>query len=293
VTIDLPPGSIAPQMPAAPRASVAPAPAAGAPPVSAAMAPLGSILSVQGSQAKIGLTLTGVGRPDPARPTVGQFLGIRSGAALLIGMITEVTLETSASAREQGARATARVDLMGEIKARLDNGAAGFRRGVTAYPAIGDTAVLLSGRELQLIYTASAANSIDIGNHQQDVGTTAAVDLDDMLSKHFAVLGTTGVGKSSGVALILQQILDKRPNLRIFLLDGHNEYARCFGERAHVLNPKNVKLPFWLFNFEETIDILYGGRSAIDEEVEVLAEVIPLAKSSYTQYRAAAAKCAR
>jgi DNA helicase HerA-like ATPase len=35
-----------------------------------------------------------------------------------------------------------------------------------------------------------------------------------MLSKHFAVLGTTGVGKSSGVALILRQILDARPNLR-------------------------------------------------------------------------------
>ena len=46
-----------------------------------------------------------------------------------------------------------------------------------------------------------------------------------MLSKHFAVLGTTGVGKSSGVALILQQILDARPNLRVFLLDGHNEYG--------------------------------------------------------------------
>ncbi len=253
-----------------------------------AMMPLGTILSVQGSQAKIGLTSAGLGRPDQARATVGQFLGIRSGAALLIGMITEVTLETSAAAREQGARATAKVDLMGEIRAR-DNGAAAFRRGVTAYPAIGDGAVLLSGRELQLIYTSASASSIDIGNHQQDIATSACVDVDDMLSKHFAVLGTTGVGKSSGVALILQQILDKRPNLRIFLLDGHNEYARCFGDRAHVLNPKNVKLPFWLFNFEETIDILYGGRIAIDEEVEVLAEVIPLAKSNYTQYRGAGA----
>lgn len=274
MTTNLQPGNAAPQPNAAP-----------APAVSAPMASLGSVLSVQGSQAKIGLTMAGTGRPDQARATVGQFLGIRSGAAILIGMITEVTLETSAAAREQGARAIARVDLMGEIKARMDNGAAGFRRGVTAYPAIGDAAILLSSRELQLIYTTNASNSIDIGNHQQDIATSAAVNLDDMLSKHFAVLGTTGVGKSSGVALILQQILDKRPNLRIFLLDGHNEYARCFGERAHTLNPANVKLPFWLFNFEETIDILYGGRTAIDEEVEVLAEVIPLAKSSYTQYR--------
>lgn len=250
------------------------------------MTPLGSILSVQGSQAKIGLTSVAIGRPDQARATVGMFLGIRSGAALLIGMITKVTLETSAAAREQGARATAKVDLMGEIRAR-ENGAAGFRRGVTSYPAIGDSAVLLSGRELQLIYTASTG-SIDIGNHQQDTSISAAVNLEDMLAKHFAVLGTTGVGKSSGVALILQQILEKRPNLRILLLDGHNEYARCFGERANVLNPGNVKLPFWLFNFEETIDILYGGRGAIDEEVEVLAEVIPLAKGNYTQYRGSA-----
>ena len=104
-----------------------------------------------------------------------------------------------------------------------------------------------------------------------------------MLSKHFAVLGTTGVGKSSGVALILRQILDARPNLRLFLLDGHNEYARCFGDRALVLNPRNLKLPFWLFNFEETIDVFFGGRPGVDEEVAVLAELIPQAKSNYTQ----------
>ena len=253
----------------------------------AGLTPLGSVLSVQGSQARIGLTSAGLGRPDQARATVGMFLGIRSGAALLIGMITEVTLETSAAAREQGARATPRVDLMGEIKAR-DNGAAAFRRGVTAYPAIGDPAMLLAGRELQLVYAGNDGNRIDIGHHQQDSSIAASVNVDDMLSKHFAVLGTTGVGKSSGVVLILQQILEKRPNLRIFLLDGHNEYSRCFGERAHVLTPANVKLPFWFFNFEETIDILYGGRGGLDEEVEILAEVIPLAKGSYTQYRGGA-----
>ena len=66
-------------------------------------------------------------------------------------------------------------------------------------------------------------------------------------SKHFAVLGTTGVGKSSAVALILQEIMEARPNLRMFVLDPHNEYGRCFGERAQVLNPGNLKLPFWLF----------------------------------------------
>jgi uncharacterized protein len=66
-----------------------------------------------------------------------------------------------------------------------------------------------------------------------------------LLSRHFAVFGTTGVGKSSGIVLILQQVLKVRPNVRIFLLDSHNEYDRCFSDRAQVLNPGNLKLPFW------------------------------------------------
>ena len=140
--------------------------------------------------------------------------------------------------------------MMGEIKQR-DDGTHYFQRGVTDYPAIGDPAALITRDELRLIYDISGSDTIDIGHLQQDAAIGAYVNVDDMLSKHFAVLGTTGVGKSSGVALILRQILEARPNLRLFLLDGHNEYARCFGDRALVLNPRNLKLPFWLFNFEE------------------------------------------
>ena len=51
-----------------------------------------------------------------------------------------------------------------------------------------------------------------------------------------------------------------RPDLRIFLIDPHNEYGHCFRDRAQVLNPKNLKLPFWLFNFEETVDVFFRGR---------------------------------
>ena len=76
-----------------------------------------------------------------------------------------------------------------------------------------------------------------------------------------------------------------RPNLRIFLLDVHNEYGRCFGDRALVLNPRNLKLPFWLFNFEEIVDVLFGGRPGVPEELDILAEVIPMAKGIYTQYQ--------
>ena len=99
------------------------------------------------------------------------------------------------------------------------------------------------------------------------------------------MLGTTGVGKSNGVAILLSQILDERPDLRIFLIDPHNEYGRCFGDKAQVLTPRNLRLPFWLFNFEETVDAFFGGRPGIDEEVEILSEAIPEAKAAYVQLK--------
>jgi len=93
------------------------------------------------------------------------------------------------------------------------------------------------------------------------------------------------VGKSTGVALILQQMLAARPDLRIFLLDAHNEYAQCFGDVASVVNPNNMKLPFWLFNFEELVDVIFAGRPADADELEILAEVLPVAKSNYSRLR--------
>ena len=48
--------------------------------------------------------------------------------------------------------------------------------------------------------------------------------------------------------------------MRIFLIDPHNEYGHSFRERAQILTPKNLKLPFWLFNFEETVDVFFRGR---------------------------------
>ena len=106
-----------------------------------------------------------------------------------------------------------------------------------------------------------------------------------MLGKHFALFGSTGVGKSSGVAVILRQVLEVRPDLRIFLIDPHNEYGHSFVDRAQVLNPKNLELPFWLFNFEETVDVFFRGRPGLEEEVEILAQLIPQAKNLFANAR--------
>ena len=211
-------------------------------------------------------------------------MGMMAGKAVIIGLVTDIGEQAMMATPGAVFRKVARLDLVGEIRSS-DGGAAVFQRGVMEYPNIGDGALLLSERELRLVYGSADADHAHVGDLQQNSDIAVHIDIDHMVSRHFAIVGATGVGKSSGVAIILQTILDKRPNLRIFLVDPHNEYGRCFGDKAQVLTPRNLRLPFWLFNFEETIDAFFGGRPGVDEEVEILSEVIPLAKSAYLQYR--------
>ncbi len=67
------------------------------------------------------------------------------------------------------------------------------------------------------------------------------------------------------------------------MIDPHNEYAACFEDRAHVVRPGNLRLPYWLFNFDEMQEIIFGRRSDVEDEVGLLAELIPLAKNEYAR----------
>jgi len=127
-------------------------------------------------------------------------------------------MEIPILAREYGYRANASVDLMGGITDGNDPRSRHFERGIKQYPAIGDPAFLLSHSELQTIYDMQASATLEVGQLQQDATITARVNVREMMDKHFALLGSTGVGKSSGVALLLQKILSALPDSAANLL---------------------------------------------------------------------------
>ncbi len=236
---------------------------------------LGRVLAVEGSEARIGLLA-----PLPTghdRPTVGKFVAITGHETTLVGMISEVSLRTE---ELDGSRTVARVDLLGEIE-RVSDATSRFRRGVREYAAIGDPVRMIGRDELRLIYASSSARAITVGHLSQDPSIPAYIDTDHLLAKHFAVVGSTGVGKSSAVAAVLSAMVEVRPELRVLLLDVHNEYAAAFAGRANVIGAENLRLPFWLFNLEETVNVIFAGKQAAPEEVEILAELIPLAKAGY------------
>jgi len=135
--------------------------------------------------------------------------------------------------------------------------------------------------ELSLAYACDAETAVRVGYIQQDPTIPAMVKIDEMLGKHFAILGTTGTGKSCTVALILRRILEKNPQAHVLLLDVHREYAQCFRGISEVITPDNMALPFWLLNFDEAVEILVGQQANRETDIEVLREIIPIAKARF------------
>jgi DNA helicase HerA-like ATPase len=191
----------------------------------------------------------------------------------------------SPAGTDQDWTAIGRVDLLGEIVPAA-SGPARFERGVRVYPAIGSRVVPVGHAGLRLIFDLAGPDTIKVGELQQDREIGAYINVDDMVRKHFALLGSTGAGKSSAVALVLREIMQARSDLRIVLIDPHNEYGRSFGEQAHVVGPANLVMPFWLLNFEELIEVIFGRGRDAEEEIGLLAELIPLAKASHVRQRA-------
>jgi DNA helicase HerA-like ATPase len=247
--------------------------------------PLGHVLSIGGSQAIVQIFMQSELNATNAAVTVGSFIGIPTERAVVIGVLSEMTSQEITD--ETIGRATGRVDLLGEIPSE-GAGVGRFRRGVMIYPRIGSPVVAVGAVGLQLIFDATGADTINVGHLQQDSAIGAHVNVEQMVRKHFAIFGSTGSGKSSAVAVILREVIAARPDLRVMLIDPHNEYGRCFGERAHVVGPANLRLPFWLFNFEEFVEVVFGGRTDVADEIALLSELIPLAKGEYARSRHAA-----
>jgi DNA helicase HerA-like ATPase len=249
---------------------------------SEAAKPLGRVIAVSGSQVTAQFSFgTSSSGDREADVTVGSLVGIRSGATLAVGTLCDISAERSASGERDG-ETIGRIDLLGEIAAEK-SGERAFQAGIAAYPKIGSAVIGIGADELQIIFGLSSSSNIEIGHLQQNPSITATVNVEEMVRKHFAIVGSTGSGKSSGLALILRKIMQARSDLRILLIDAHNEYADCFDDRAQVFGPGNMKLPFWLFNFDELTQIIFGSLSHAEHEMSLLAELIPLAKSEFAR----------
>lgn len=142
-----------------------------------------------------------------------------------------------------------------------------FERGISNFPLPLQKVYLTPASELKQIFTSAeeSENLIKIGTYSGTGGTVCLADLNELLGKHSAILGSTGSGKSGAVTVLLKSIIDKKKDFdtwhpRIVILDPHNEYTTAFKGNCSSFSTDNgsLKLPYWLLSLEELCDLLLG-----------------------------------
>ena len=273
--------------PSTPPATPPTADAAAPAPVPVPDHPIGELISISGSKATVLLNkmATVQGSSDQVCPHIGTVLTVDTGIAVVLCLITGMSVPSSAVENEKTDTRIVEVDLVGELVREQDGYLRTLRRGCSIYPRLGDPLYIASHMVLEKAYHFNNFNSVEIGAIHQDPSIPAVIKVDELLGKHFAIVGSTGSGKSCTVALILRQILQKHPNAHVVLLDPHNEYDACFSGTAELVRLADLSLPFWFLNFEELVEILIGNPKERAEEVEILRDLIPFAKRQFASNR--------
>lgn len=198
---------------------------------------------------------------------VGSFVRIPQGYHDLYGIISDVgataTPETLIDTQARGER-WIKVQLVGEVIE------ATFERGISQYPAINDQVHLVVEEDLARIYGNADTGQVTIGRLSSAESIPVRVDLDKLVTRHSAVLGSTGAGKSTTVTSLLRSLPVGQggsagfPNARVLLIDIHGEYGLALGEVARVfrVNPFEgefpLYVPYWALELGDLLAFLLG-----------------------------------
>ncbi|MBB3348130.1 ATP-binding protein [Sphingomonas sp. BK069] len=244
--------------------------------------PLGYVLEIAGGQGELVLDSPSLaalaGHPDPLVASAGQVGGqlkVRAGAMWLVATVRTVRL-----ARGQADQVIAAIDFIGEGEVeRLTGHLHHFRRGVTAFPLPGAEVFAVTGADLEQVHAASGRAAIAIGTVHPTRDVRASLYVDSLLGKHFALLGSTGTGKSTAAALILHRLCRLAPQAHVVMIDPHGEYGAAFADEGALFDVSNLQMPYWLMNFEEHCEVLLTSAGAERQvDADILAKCLLAAR---------------
>jgi DNA helicase HerA-like ATPase len=219
---------------------------------------------------------------------VGSFVRIPQGYHDLYAIISEVgasaTPVTLVDALDRGERWLT-VQLIGEIVE------ASFERGISQYPNLNDEVHLVTEEDLAKIYGAEFSGQVIVGRLANAESIPVRLDLDKLVTRHSAVLGSTGSGKSTTVSSLLRSISAPDgagfPSARILLLDIHGEYASALADNAEIfritpgVGEKQLVIPYWALRPAEILNFLCGKLD--DRATTAILDKIFAAKSAIAQ----------
>ncbi|MBK6707469.1 MAG: DUF87 domain-containing protein [Sphingomonadales bacterium] len=244
---------------------------------------IGTVIEIAGSGSQVSLSAqlinSLVDHQDPSIAMAGQVgsqIKIRVGTFWLLANIRTQRLDLT-----DAKTILAQVDFLGEgDEERLTGKIFNFRRGVTRYPVPGSEVYAVSSSDLKQVYAADGRASVNIGTVFPTRDIRGSLYVDAMLGKHFALLGSTGTGKSTSAALILHKICDMAPEGHIVMVDPHGEYSAAFRGNGALYDVNNLAMPYWLMNFAEHCEVFV--TSSGDErqaDCDILAKCLLQARS--------------
>ena len=220
---------------------------------------------------------------------IGSLVRIPIGFVDLFGLVSQVGAgavpEKLIEVQPYGYR-WLRIQLIGEAQRKGE-----FNRGISQYPTIGDEVHLVTEQDLASVYgELDAGNLISIGRLASAESISALLDADKLISRHCAVVGTTGAGKSTTVAKLLLAITDsvRHPSARVIVFDIHGEYFTALSDRATVFRvganekagEKPLHIPYWALTFDELLGITPFTNIGEAERAGVMEKILELKRKS-------------
>ncbi len=244
---------------------------------------IGIVTEISGSSSQVCFSISAMerlaGSDDPCLlmgGQVGSLIKVRVGSAWLIANVRTLKGDPA-----QPGIVIGFIDFLGEgDEERLTGKIYNFRRGVTRYPAPGAHAFPVSTNDMRQMYAAADRPHIEVGTVYPTQDIRAALFVDALLGKHFALLGSTGTGKSTAAALILHRICQLAPQGHIVMIDPHGEYSAAFKTNGALYDVSNLAMPYWLMNFEEHCEVfLVAQGSERQMDGDILAKCLLAAKA--------------
>ena len=192
---------------------------------------IGHLVSLNGTQGVISCRL----ETSEEDWSVGHLITIVHRTSRLVGVVCDIGTNDGRWSETDVNTARVTIELSGEI---FDDasGAPVFCRGVSSFPSLGAAAHRIRADDLRAIYSFRGGQGVEIGKLSQNDIIPAEIDVGELIGRHFAVLGSTGVGKTTAVSLLLRKSVAMRPKLRVIIFDPHNEYAAHFSGLAQIID---------------------------------------------------------
>ena len=234
---------------------------------------VGTVSTVSGSVLTVGLAASvssGLSIIDGRTYRVGQvgsFVRVPQGYQDLLGVVCEIrsVVTTDGASDTLNTGRSMVVELIGEILGGT------FERGISQYPNVGDSVHLAVESDLRVVYDAPGQGHVVIGSLSSAESIAAKVALNELLTRHAAVLGSTGSGKSTTIASLLRAITNdsgshaQYPSARVLLLDVHGEYSAPLADVARVFSVEpqhgedRLLVPYWALDTADLLEFLTGG----------------------------------